>query len=190
MPAIAPETIDLLTLPSLPISQTRQLPSIPAVYLVLSNTDSKVLYVGKSANIKKRWQTHHLLVYLKLAMTETVKIAWLEIDKTKSLNLTEKRLIGYFKPELNIKSIGFELPKKRKRAKNDSSETKYHFDTQGNFKSPNPEPMAKRIIGVRLPVSVDLEVREVAGEALAEWVRQAIAEKLARDRQPTKQQAS
>lgn len=60
---------------------------------------------------------------------------------------------------------------------------KQPFDKRGKFGSPYPEPLAKKIIGVRLPVSMDATVRELAGDDLSEWIREAIAEKLARESQ-------
>jgi hypothetical protein len=53
----------------------------------------------------------------------------------------------------------------------------------GKFCVPWPEPISKRQIGVRLPESMDSAVRELAGDDLSNWVRQAIAEKLEREQQ-------
>ena len=58
---------------------------------------------------------------------------------------------------------------------------KLHFDDQGNFSSPNPEPLERKVIAVRLPVSVGPVVRKLAGNDLSAWVREAIAEKLERE---------
>lgn len=35
----------------------------------------------------------------------------------------------------------------------------------------------------RLPVSVDIALRELAGDELSDWIREAIAEKLEREQQ-------
>ncbi len=51
------------------------------------------------------------------------------------------------------------------------------------FKQAGKVPLAKKAIGVRLPIDIDATVREVAGEDLSEWIREAIAEKLARELQ-------
>lgn len=56
-----------------------------------------------------------------------------------------------------------------------------HHDENGKFCSPHSEPLAKKVIGVRLPVTMDALVREVAGEDLSNWIRNAIAEKLERE---------
>ena len=58
---------------------------------------------------------------------------------------------------------------------------KLHFDDQGNFTSPNPEPLERKVIAVRLPVSVGPVVRQLAGNDLSAWVREAITEKLERE---------
>ncbi len=48
---------------------------------------------------------------------------------------------------------------------------------KGYFTVQVREPLAKRTIGVRLPESVDAEMREEIGDELSDWVRQAILEK-------------
>lgn len=53
-----------------------------------------------------------------------------------------------------------------------------HNKETGKFCSPNPEPLAKKVIGVRLPKSMDAVVREIAGDELSEWIREAIASRL------------
>lgn len=49
------------------------------------------------------------------------------------------------------------------------------------FKQAGREPLSRKAIGVRLPVSIDTALRELAGDELSEWIRQAIAEKLERE---------
>ncbi len=51
------------------------------------------------------------------------------------------------------------------------------------FKQVGSVPLAKKAISVRLPVDIDATVREVAGKDLSQWIREAIAEKLARESQ-------
>lgn len=53
----------------------------------------------------------------------------------------------------------------------------------GKFCSPNPEPLGKKIVGVRLPESVEAQLRALSGGDLSGFIRQAIAEKLERERQ-------
>lgn len=185
MSAIAPETINPFTLPFLPLSEISQLPNMPAVYLVLSTAHRKILYVGKSVNIRKRWQTHHLLAYLKIVMAEMVQIAWIEIDKTKSLSLTEKALIGYLKPELNTKSVNFRLSKKRAGFKNDNLEEQVHSDkqrrdTQGRFATDKEARLTN--FTFRVDSALKEEVRQIAGDRMTQWLREAVIEKIAREK--------
>lgn len=44
------------------------------------------------------------------------------------------------------------------------------------------EPVVSKPISVRLPPSLEAELRAVAGDAVAPWIREAIAEKLERDK--------
>ena len=51
------------------------------------------------------------------------------------------------------------------------------------FQLKGAQPLAKKAVMARLPVSMDAAVREIAGHDLSDWIRQAIAEKLERDMQ-------
>lgn len=48
---------------------------------------------------------------------------------------------------------------------------------KGYFTVQGKEPLAKRAIAVRLPESVDAQLRQEIGEDLSNWLRQAIIEK-------------
>ncbi len=54
---------------------------------------------------------------------------------------------------------------------------------KGYFKIQGQEPVAKKPVTVKLPVSMDEEVRRLAGDDLSNWIREAIAEKLEREQQ-------
>ena len=54
---------------------------------------------------------------------------------------------------------------------------------KGYFTVRGKEPLAKRAIAVRLPESLDNEVRELAGNELSNWLRKAIIEQLKRDKE-------
>lgn len=41
--------------------------------------------------------------------------------------------------------------------------------------------MSAKIVGARLPLDMDQAVRQIAGDDLSNWIREAIAEKLERD---------
>lgn len=53
---------------------------------------------------------------------------------------------------------------------------------KGKFGSPYNEPQGEPI-AFRLPISLDRSLREIAGDDLKGWVKQAITEKLARENQ-------
>jgi hypothetical protein len=54
---------------------------------------------------------------------------------------------------------------------------------KGYYQVQGKEPVAKKPLTVKLPVSMDEAVREIAGDNLASWVREAIAAKLATEQQ-------
>jgi hypothetical protein len=52
---------------------------------------------------------------------------------------------------------------------------------KGYFTVVGKEPLSKKILAVRLPESLDAQARQVAGDDLSGWLREAIAEKLERE---------
>jgi len=54
---------------------------------------------------------------------------------------------------------------------------------KGYFKTAGAEPLSKHALGVRLPESMEFQVRQLAGDDLSQWLREAIAEKLEREKQ-------
>jgi hypothetical protein len=54
---------------------------------------------------------------------------------------------------------------------------------KGYFEVKGSEPLAKKAVMAGLPVSMDEKVRQLAGDDLSNWIRQAVAEKLARESQ-------
>ena len=91
--------MNVLDLPKVSIKDTNQLPSISAVYFVVSQK-GETLYVGQSVNIKHRWQgTHHR--HLDITKHEAdVYVAWMEVDKDDLL-ATEQHFIETLNPPLN-----------------------------------------------------------------------------------------
>ncbi|MEG4798777.1 hypothetical protein QUA69_27325 [Microcoleus sp. LAD1_D1] len=89
--------IDPLSLPSLPLVDRVQLPVCPAVYFVLES--DRILYIGRSGNLKQRWVIHHR--YSQLQRLNNVRIAWLECSDASLLPEIEAALIEYFQPSLN-----------------------------------------------------------------------------------------
>ena len=49
---------------------------------------------------------------------------------------------------------------------------------KGGFTTKGSEPLAKRSVSVRLPQSIDLELKEIVGDNLTEWLRKTIIENL------------
>lgn len=61
------------------------------------------------------------------------------------------------------------------------------FDEQGNFKSPNPVRLSKKVRGIRLPIDLEPIILELAGDDLSGWLRQAAIEKAERETQQSSQ---
>lgn len=53
---------------------------------------------------------------------------------------------------------------------------------KGYFTVEGSEPLAKRAVSVRLPESLDIELRAYVGKDLSGWLRQAIIEKLEQEK--------
>lgn len=94
--------INPLTLPSLPLSERKQLPSCSAIYFVMQG--DRILYIGKTVNLAQRWATHNRLKQF-VKIVGDVHIAWLECSDTTLLRKVEAALIKQFEPELNGGSL-------------------------------------------------------------------------------------
>lgn len=53
---------------------------------------------------------------------------------------------------------------------------------KGYFKTAGSEPLSKNALAVRLPESMDAAVRELAGDDLSGWLREAIAARLEQEK--------
>lgn len=98
MSALAPESFNLSSLPSVLLADKGKLPSCAAVYFAISS-HGRVLYVGRSINIQDRLRSHHRLPVLKAF--KDVKIAWLTESDSLALRRIETILIEHFNPPLN-----------------------------------------------------------------------------------------
>lgn len=98
MTLLAPETIDLASLPFVPISQRHRFPNISAIYFVLGK-DDEVLYIGRAQSLCLRWQAHHRLS--EFLQDATAKIAWHAVTDVYLLPLIEDALIQYYNPYYN-----------------------------------------------------------------------------------------
>lgn len=86
-------------LPAIPLSGRKNLPEVSAIYLVWS-AEGKLLYIGRTVNLKNRWLNHHRLQDLALIGIDNVFIAWFETDKER-LPEIEQTLIDNLEPTLN-----------------------------------------------------------------------------------------
>lgn len=94
---INPEDINPLALRSLPLESRQNLPKKSGLYFVFDK-DDEFLYIGKTGDLRKRWQGHHKLEELR--QLENVRIAWMECDKI-IMDSSETTLITHFQPLLN-----------------------------------------------------------------------------------------
>ena len=98
MSLLAPETIDLQALPSLPLAQRLSLPNIPAIYFVI-NTAQEVLYIGAAQSLCLRWYHHNY--HQQFAEHGNVYIAWMQMHSHDVMYEAERELICYFRPQYN-----------------------------------------------------------------------------------------
>lgn len=99
---IAPELINLTSLPSVALCNRAILPPVSAIYFCL-DADENLLYIGKAANLASRWQQHHR--QNQLGAIADVKIAYLTIDAPDLLPEIEAKLIKQFNPSLNRSEV-------------------------------------------------------------------------------------
>ncbi|MFG6094357.1 hypothetical protein SPB21_03865 [Leptothoe sp. ISB3NOV94-8A] len=95
-----------LALPSIPLQFKSKLPIVCCVYVAYVGSD--IYYIGKTMNLKQRWQTHKpkLLVDLKEAEQRCspmkARIGWLTVDPG-ILDFAEISLIQRCMPLMNVK---------------------------------------------------------------------------------------
>jgi len=95
---INPSTLDLKTLPWLPLTEKSAFPKQAAIYFAIDSLGC-VQYIGRSVNVRARWGSHHK--YSTLNNLGNVKVAYLFVDMPELLPQIETALIKYFKPCLN-----------------------------------------------------------------------------------------
>jgi excinuclease UvrABC nuclease subunit len=95
---IDPSTLDLKTLPWLPLEERTVFPTTPAIYFCLNSTDD-ILYIGRSQNVRTRWSRHHQ--YGALSVIANIKVAYLFVDQPELLPELERSLIKFYNPPLN-----------------------------------------------------------------------------------------
>jgi len=87
-------------LPSLPLAQRSELPSVPGIYFVLGE-DNEILYIGQSISLWRRWSGAKHEKLSGLQSLGNVRLAWIELESVADLEEAEKVLIGHFSPRLN-----------------------------------------------------------------------------------------
>jgi len=89
-----------LQLPSIPLSERKQLPECAAIYFAI-DANNRVLYIGKAKNLVARWRNHHRIHKLEEIDQEfPVRLAW-QAWNEENLGEAEKGLIKRFQPLLN-----------------------------------------------------------------------------------------
>jgi hypothetical protein len=95
------------------VSSPNDFPPLPGIYLVrfLNNDRWESLYLGKSENLKSRWNQHHRMPEIELLKNIglTIEFRFLAesnfLKFSEPLELLERRLIEQIKPKLNGKKI-------------------------------------------------------------------------------------
>jgi hypothetical protein len=90
-------SIDISTLPFLPLSRLSELPTCSAIYFVLLE-GGELLYVGRAVNLNTRWKTHHR--YKQFESMESILISWIEVEPL-NLDEVEAEFIASLQPKLN-----------------------------------------------------------------------------------------
>lgn len=92
------ETVNPFQLPVCPVPQRSQLPSIGAIYFVISK-NGDLLYIGQTGNLKTRWHKHECGINLE--SPKETNITWLAVEDLQQRIKLERLLIQKFKPPLN-----------------------------------------------------------------------------------------
>ncbi|MHC5778947.1 GIY-YIG nuclease family protein [Nostoc sp.] len=69
--------INPLELPFVSFQERKILPASSGIYFAISSND-KILYIGRSTNLRNRWKSHHREVQLK-SQSEDIRLAWLQV---------------------------------------------------------------------------------------------------------------
>lgn len=159
----APSQTEVESLPSLPLGWRKAFPACPAIYFAI--LDDKILYIGRTKCLAKRWIGHHREAELQ-KMGE-VRIAWVQVSDVRLLPAIEKAFIRFFKPTLN-----HQLVKVRKKVGKRGNPQ--------NFKNPQKR-FAAQSLAIRVNPELDEYVRSLPNKN--EWLRKAVAEAYERDMQ-------
>ena len=102
MKAINLIDINLDKLPSVKLEDRKELPEDSGIYFVI---DSKgiVQYIGRSNNLKNRWNAHHR--QNQLETFNSIQIVYLLVNDRSLLDEIEQVLIKWFEPRLNFTQV-------------------------------------------------------------------------------------
>lgn len=76
-----------------------KLPEVCGLYLVM-NAEEKVIYVGQSINIQKRWKNGHHKLSSIMKHSPKATIRWVELPHAR-LNHAEYMAVRFYDPILN-----------------------------------------------------------------------------------------
>lgn len=93
-----PSAIAISSLPSMTLSLTKQLPTIPALYFCVSG-GKQILFIGIAGNLNQRFTQHHKAEQLK--NFPHVKIHWLELKRDDLSFELEQQFIQFHDPVFN-----------------------------------------------------------------------------------------
>ncbi len=104
-----PKDINPFSLPNIPLIDRKQLPSIAGIYFAIAN--GKVQYIGMSANLNQRWNSHHR--YREISEMSDPHIAYLDVSSINNdlIGEIEEALIFWFNPPLNNSPMPSKLPR-------------------------------------------------------------------------------
>jgi excinuclease UvrABC nuclease subunit len=86
------------------ISEIDHLPKFSGIYKVFYGKENKIIYIGQSKNIYRRWNNgHHRLAQFIALYGTDVYIECVEIPEWL-LNRVENTAISFYQPELNSKN--------------------------------------------------------------------------------------
>jgi len=94
-------TIEISHLPSMAFEHRQNLPTIPALYFVVS-AQLDIMYVGQTGNLRDRWKSHQRSIQMQ---TGGYRIHWFRFDNEAERALIERRAISYFRPPWNNTAI-------------------------------------------------------------------------------------
>ncbi|MBD2168170.1 hypothetical protein H6G04_27685 [Calothrix membranacea FACHB-236] len=90
--------ITITSLPSMALSLTKELPTIPALYFCVSG-GQQILFIGIAGNLNQRFASHHKAEQMK--NFPHVKIHWLELKRDELSFELEQQFIQFHDPVLN-----------------------------------------------------------------------------------------